>query len=259
MLNKPFMQSEVIMTQASSEKKGLGTVLTLTGITILLEQALFLMAFYILASTINWPASLGLPAETVFPLIIEKSGAVFSGYYFYLLSSVLLIPVALLIRSALSEQRDPVLNSILNTAMGFGMISGAMKIMGIIRWLFAMPMLAEVYMAPGSSEAMKQTAVINYNLLNAYAGKLGEHVGVQLLTALFIATLAAAFFRSDKISSWFGRIGIVVAIMALPYEDLLNIDLGPFLTISGTAIGFWMIGLGITFLTAGRSFKKGNH
>lgn len=219
-----------------------------TGITMITEQATFLVTLFTLGAAINWPESLSFPAETVFPLMVEKSSEVFTGYYFYLLSSILLIPMAILLKSALSDEKDPVLNLILNIAMGFGMISGAMKILGIIRWLFAMPMLAQVYLDPASSEAMRQTAVINYNLLNTYAGKLGEHIGVQLLTTFFVGTLAIALIRSSKISSWFGWVAIPVATMSLPWEDLLGTDLGPFLMISGASLGFWIIGSGIVFL-----------
>lgn len=220
----------------------------ITGTTLIAEQLVFLVAFYILGTAISWPASLDLPAETVFPMIHAKHSAVFTGYYFYLLSSILLIPISFLIKASLSEENDIVLNTTLNVAVGFGVVSAAMKIIGIIRWLFAMPMLAEVYLDSSSTAAMKETAVINFDLLNNFAGKLGEHIGVQLITALFIGTVSYALLRTQKLSSKFGWIGFFVALLALPYEDLFKADLGPFLTISGTCISLWIIALGIGFL-----------
>lgn len=236
-----------------NKNKSTSTLFKITGYTLLAQQALFFVAFYILGTSISWPNSLGFPAEVVFPLITEKSTEAFSGYYFYLLASVFLIPLALLVKSSLSDDNDPILNTLLSVAMGFGIISGAMKILGIVRWLFAMPMLADVYLDPNSTEAMRQAAVINFDLLNTYAGKLGEHIGVQLLTTFFIATLGLAILRTSKISSWFGWLAFPVALMALPHEDLWSVDLGPFLMITGTSIALWIIGLGVAFLRSANS------
>lgn len=220
-------------------------IIRITGLAFIFEQLVFLIAFYILGSSINWPASLDLSAEKAFPLITANQTAVFTGYYFYLGSSILLIVAALLVKSALFEKNNALLNALLSIATGFGVVSGAMKMLGIVRWLFAMPMLAEKYLDPTSSASVKQMAILNYDLLNAYAGKIGEHIGVQLLTALFIATLSLAIMQSNRISSWFGRIGLVVAVISLPFEDMLGTKMDHLLTISGTCIGLWIIAIGI--------------
>jgi hypothetical protein len=227
-------------------------VYRLAGVILIAQQAVFLPAFAILGAAISWPQSLGLPATDAFPLITENETAVFTGYYLYLLSSILLIPMAVALKAVFANERDSLLTVVLNIAVAFGIVSGAMKVLGIVRWLFAMPALAAVYLDAQVSQAVREAAALNYTMLNAYAGKLGEHIGVQLLTTLFIGTLGFVLLRSRRVSAWFGYTAFIVALMALPYEDLLGVDLGPLLSISGAATGLWTIVLGITLLVKAR-------
>ena len=131
-------------------------VYKLAGVILIAQQAVFLVTFVILGAAISWPQSLGLPAAEAFPLITENETAVFTGYYLYLLSSVLLIAMAVALKSVLADERDSVLTVLLNIAATFGVVSGAMKILGIIRWLFAMPALAAVYLDAQASQAKPQ-------------------------------------------------------------------------------------------------------
>jgi hypothetical protein len=63
--------------------------------TLLLLQFITMWgAFFILAPSINWPASLGEPPAAILPLILEQSGAVFAGYLSYLIHALALIPLA---------------------------------------------------------------------------------------------------------------------------------------------------------------------
>lgn len=230
-------------------------VYKLAGVILIAQQAVFLVTFVILGAAISWPQSLGLPAAEAFPLITENETAVFTGYYLYLLSSVLLIAMAVALKSVLADERDSVLTVLLNIAATFGVVSGAMKILGIIRWLFAMPALAAVYLDAQASQAMREAAALNYTLLNAYAGKLGEHIGVQLFTTLFIGTIGLVLLRTRRLSAWFGCVALIAAVMALPYEDLLGVDAGPFISISGAVTGLWTIALGIALLVKARRIK----
>ena len=232
--------------------KRIRDVYRLAGIILIAQQLVFLMAYAILGAAIGWPQSLGLPAAESFPLIMENETAVFTGYYLYMLSAILLIPMAVALKGVFANERDSLLSVTLNSAAAFGIVSGAMKILGIVRWLFAMPALAAVYLNAQASQAVREAAALNYTVLNAYAGKLGEHVGVQLLTTLFIGTLGLALLRSRRVSAWFGYTALIAALMALPYEDLLRLDLGPLISISGAATGLWTLALGVNLLVQSR-------
>jgi hypothetical protein len=117
------------------------------GCLLLLREAVFFVGFYILGSSINWPQSLGLPAAETFRLITAHPGAVFSGYYVYLLSSLLFVPIALVLR-ALLRGENAVTDVVLDVAAALAVLSVAFRALGILRWLFAMPTLAKTYFDP---------------------------------------------------------------------------------------------------------------
>lgn len=72
---------------------------------LLLQFATMWTAFFILAPTINWPASLDEPPSVMLPLILDQSSAVSAGYLSYLIHALALIPLAILLRDALRLQR----------------------------------------------------------------------------------------------------------------------------------------------------------
>jgi len=89
------------------------TLFKFAGLTFIAEQVIFLIAFYTLGTSINWPASLGQPAQEVLPFITEQSSSVFWGYYLYLISSILLIPMVIFFKDALQDENDKVLSAFL--------------------------------------------------------------------------------------------------------------------------------------------------
>ena len=226
-----------------------------TGIVLILRASVFYIAFYILGTSINWPQSLDLPAAEIFPLISQNSSAVFSGYYLYLIASILMLPMLIGVLTILKNE-DSFQTMLINITAGFIIASVLARALGILRWLFAMPTLAAVYLDANASPVVKEVAALNYAMLDAYAGKIGEHIGVQLLTTGFLILIGVLILRSKQISVWFGWWALLAALLALPFEDLLGLDLGPMLTISGGVTSLWTLGLGIYMLVQARSLNK---
>ncbi|MBA3471606.1 MAG: DUF4386 family protein, partial [Herpetosiphonaceae bacterium] len=119
------------------------TLARATAALLFLETLLMIAPIVILGAAINWPASLDEPASVVLPLIVAQSGAVRLGYFLYLLYSVLFWPIALLVVRSVAGRSTPGL--LLQLATGFGVASAVLRTLGIIRWLFPMPLLAQSY------------------------------------------------------------------------------------------------------------------
>jgi hypothetical protein len=240
-------------TSFSSRVSGL---LVLTGALMLFREAVFYFGFYLLGSSINWPNSLGLSADETFRLITEHSGAVFSGYYVYLLSSVLFVPIAFVLRAVLRTEKDAVTNTVLDIATAFAVISVVFRAMGILRWLFAMPMLAATYLDPASTPAMREAALLNFNLLDTYAGKAGEHLGVGLFAAFFVFSFGIALWRTAMVPRFYAGWALIAALLFIPFPDILGFDGGALLFVSGFTFSFWVIFLGMHLLRKGRELQR---
>lgn len=211
-----------------------------TSILLLAQFATQWGAFFILAPTINWPASLGEPPAVILPLILEQSTAVFAGYLSYLVHAVVLIPLAILLSSVLTP-RGPMGSAI----VVFGVLAGFAKALGITRWLFLMPELATAYTDVGATTAEQAAISTVYLAFNAYAGGVGELMGVGLFAGIWTVLLSSALIRSG--STRLGYAGYAAA--ALLFSTLLSvvgIESPIMLTLSGILWQFWTLAVAIT-------------
>lgn len=147
----------------------------IAAIFLIIEFLLIFVPLIILGAAINWPASLDEPAGVNLPLILDQFAAMMTGYSIYLVYSLLFWPMAYLTGQAivLRDTEDLVFR----IATGFAALSTIARALGIVRWLFAMPVLARMYNNPEASELSKESVTIVYEMLNAYAGGIGELLG----------------------------------------------------------------------------------
>jgi hypothetical protein len=216
-------------------------------VLLLIEFLLIFAPLIILGGAINWPASLDEPASVNLPLILAEAGAVKLGYFLYLVYSVLIIPVALVIsRIVGGTQRQ---NTLLQIANGFAVGSVVLRVLGIIRWLIPMPLLAEVYTDPATTAATREAVAIMYDMLNAYAGSIGEVLGVGLFAALWVAATSIAILRDGTVPRWVGGYGLLTAVALMAgLLEMVNIDAGALLTVNVTMLHFWWLAIALIVL-----------
>ena len=137
-------------------------------IFLIIEFLLIFAPLIILGAAINWPASLDEPASVNLPLILDKYMAMMTGYSICLVYSLLFWPMAYLTgRAIVIGGAD---NTLFRVASGFAALSVLSRVLGIVRWLFAMPVLASLYTNPAVSGNFKESISMVYEMLNAYAG-----------------------------------------------------------------------------------------
>lgn len=196
-------------------------------------------AFFILAPSINWPASLDEPPAIILPLILEQSVPVFLGYLSYLIHALLLIPIAALIPAALKMGVGMGRN-----ALAFGVLAGFAKALGITRWLFLMPALATSFVNPATSEGSRAALAAIYEAFNAYAGGVGEILGVGLFAGIWTILMSATLIRSG--ARILGSAGIGAAILLFStLPSVIGIESPVLLTLSGILWQLWTFALAI--------------
>ncbi|MEM8858244.1 MAG: DUF4386 family protein [Chloroflexota bacterium] len=222
--------------QSSTIKKSAIWLLTL-------EALLLFIPLIVLGRAINWPASLDEPASVNLPLILEQFPAMFTGYSVYLIYSLLFWPMALVAGRAIFESSD---NFMLQIANGVAVLSAFARALGIVRWLFAMPVLATIYVDPGSSAELKESISVVYEMLNAYAGGIGEILGVNFFAAIWLTIMSIVMLRSARWPKWLPALGMVAAIsLFINVINVVGIDTGFNITLSVTLFHFWMLGTAI--------------
>jgi uncharacterized membrane protein len=106
------------MSQSSQLSKK--SFYTLTGWILLAESLLIFIPLTVLGSAINWPQSLGDPADKMLPLLVQNASAVRFGYLVYLVYSILFGVVSLLLVRVVSQEKS---DSVwLRIATGLGLL-----------------------------------------------------------------------------------------------------------------------------------------
>jgi hypothetical protein len=216
-------------------------------ILLLVEFSLLFIPLFILGISINWPASLDEPASVNLPLILKEFPSVITGYSIYLLYSILFWPLTYLVGKVIVNGDDQ--NTLFQIANGFGILSTLARCIGIVRWLFAMPVLARLYVAPDTTEEMKASISIIYDMLNSFAGGIGELLGVSLFAVIWLVLISVLILRSAIWTKSLGYFGFVVAgALLINLVEVVGIDPGPMITISVVLLHIWMLVTGIVFL-----------
>ena len=208
------------------------------------QLVLFLIPVIVLGQAIGWPASLRLPANQALPLVAANPLAIQVGYWGYLLTAVAMVPFGIALRRfAMAHGAGGMLA---DTMAAFAIAAGILKTLGIVRWLTTMPMLADLYVAT-PDPATRAIIEMNYMTLNAYAGGVGELLGVQLVSGLWLISLGLVFqklgMRINAIISV--ALGIAFALTALrtmvPALNALNATVPPFALawLAMLAVTFW--------------------
>jgi len=214
---------------------------------LIIEFLLIFAPLIILGVAINWPASLDQPASVNLPLILEQYMAMMTGYAIYLVYSLLFWPMAYLTGRAIVI--DDTSNTLFRVASGFAALSALARALGIVRWLVAMPVLARLYTNPAVTENFKESISMVYEMLNAYAGGIGELLGVSLFASIWLVLICMLLIRSSQWPSWLGYFGLIVAAsLLLNLLEMVGIDMGAMISVSETLQHFWMLTTAIVFL-----------
>lgn len=139
-------------------------------------------------------------------------------------------------------------------ATNLGVISGITQIIGLLRWIFVVPVLAKTY-ATTDNEATKEAVKVVFQAVHQFGGVvLGEHIG-QLFTIAWTLMLAVAFSKLKLTPRWVSWLGYVAgAIYLLAQAELFATVVPGFPVwdlaglIGSTLWLIWLITVGVYFL-----------
>jgi len=105
-------------------------------------------------------------------------------------------------------------------ATTLGVISGIVQIIGLLRWTFVVPVLANSFVN-ADNEATKESIKVVFQAVHQFGGVLlGEHIG-QLFTIAWTVMMSAAFSKLNLIPRWAVVLGYFAsAIYLLAQADL---------------------------------------
>jgi hypothetical protein len=179
-----------------------------TGVLLVLTPIAFNVFFTLLSMTFEYPDILREPAGYVLRSFDAGGSALVATWYGFMLTAVLFVPLAVLVHKVLARKDAPYLA----VATAFGVVAGVVQFLGLVRWPFLVPYLADTYLDPASSAATRESVAVVFEAFNRYAGvAVGENLG-YLFTALWTLMVALAMFGSAlPLRKWLTLLGVIAA------------------------------------------------
>ena len=207
--------------------------------------------YAMLIANFNYPDILREPAGAVLTAFAAGGTPLIFTWLFFALAGLPLLFGTIL----LGELWSGTSKMLVRLATTFGVIGFVVQLLGLLRWVFVVPVLAQNYVAPGSSEATREATIVVFQTVNQFGGVLlGEYVG-QIFSILSMLLFSILILRNGLLKQWVGWLGFAAsAIYILAQGELFHtvIPSFPVLDIAGLAGSvlwiLWLISLGVLLL-----------
>jgi hypothetical protein len=173
---------------------------------LLIAGALGLFIPYnILIFIFDYPDILREDTSTILKKFHEGGSSLIWTWFSFALTGLPLLPAYILIGEKLKEKSGLV--TIATTIGIFGLI---VQMIGLLRWTFVVPILADSFMN-ATNEAAKEAAIINFKVIHQFAGVLlGEHLG-QLFTIVWTVMVSIIFQKTKLFPAWLSSFAYVAS------------------------------------------------
>jgi hypothetical protein len=208
-----------------------------------------LVPYTLLTITFDYPDILRQESGIILTQFHQGGAAlIFTWLSFALLGLPLLIAYSLIGHTLQAKMPQ------MQWVTAIGIISVVLQMIGLLRWVFVVPVLAAEYVnAPTAST--RAAVEISFKMLHQFAGVLlGEHLG-QLFTVVWTTMMSAALLQVKIIPKWLAWVGFTASfIYFLAQAELLATVIPgfPVIDLAGL-IGsnlwlLWLILTGVHFL-----------
>ena len=217
-----------------------------TGLLLILVPVAFNVTFFMLQKAFEYPDILRKPTDTILRRFRQGGGSLRRMWYAFTFSAVLFTPVPVLVQQLF----QPNVPWYLPVGTTLGVLAGAVQFLGLIRWPFLVPTLAEMYTRPKASQATREAVEVVFQAFHRYVGvAIGEHLG-YIFTSLWTILLCIAILQTGLVSPLFGWLGILPAlgVLAGVFEETGFQAAGAINAISYILWSLWLVALGIAVL-----------
>jgi hypothetical protein len=179
----------------------------ITGVLFILGAALVNIPYTALIANFDYPDILRQPAGEVLAAFEQGGSSLILTWLAFAWSGLPILLAMLLLPKALGGEKS----TLLRLATTFGVIGAAAQMIGLLRWVFVVPGLAQAYTAPQAGEITKEATVQIFQAFHQFGGVLlGEHIG-QVFTILWMVMVCAEILRLGVPARWVGWLGLVSA------------------------------------------------
>jgi hypothetical protein len=217
----------------------------LAGIVAIVALVGFNAAFVALGRLFDYPNILRRPAGEILERFRAGGGRLRAAWYVFMASGLLFTMVPLLLHPVLEARGVQAVM----LATGLGVLAGLVQVLGLLRWSFLVPYLAEEHVR-ATDPAERRSIELAFESAHRYLGMgVGEHLG-YLLTGAWAIVMAIVLPEAGLVPPVLGWIGLLpaVAILAGLLEPLEVRWAGAVNALGYLAFSAWLVVVGIVLV-----------
>ena len=220
----------------------------LAGIFFIVGAILVNIPYTLLIINFDYPDILRLPAAEILTRFQAGGSALIYTWLAFAWVGLPMLLGAIMLKRILADENAP----FLETATTLGVIGFIVQVVGLLRWVFVVPVLARLFTDPTTDSVTKATLPLVFSAVHQYGGViLGEHLG-QFLIILWMSMLSGILYKSKRFSKWVAYLGwIASAVYILAQTELLATAIPSFPVIGWAGLYgsllwlVWMIVVGV--------------
>jgi hypothetical protein len=219
---------------------------TVTGLLLIIVPLAFNTTFFLLQRAFEYPDILRKPTEDILRQFKDGGAPLRRLWYAFAMSAVLFTPVPVLVQQVFG----PATPWYLVVGTVIGVLAGVVQFLGLIRWPFLVPSLADIYTDPSSTPATRESVAVTFQAFHRYVGvAIGEHLG-YLFTSIWTILLCIAVVQTAVVNPLFGWLGIIPAIGVFigVFEETGFKAAGAVNAISYILWSVWLVVFGVALL-----------
>ena len=168
-----------------------------------------LIPYSILTIIFDYPDILRQNTSIILTKFHEGGNELIWTWFSFALIGLPLIPAYIMIGQKF-ENKAP----LVRMATTIGVIGLIVQMIGLLRWTFVVPVLADTFVN-ATDEATKAAAIVSFKTIHQFGGViLGEHLG-QLFTIAWTVIMTISFAKLKLIPKWVNWLGIISSLIYL--------------------------------------------
>ncbi|MBP6210577.1 MAG: DUF4386 domain-containing protein [Anaerolineales bacterium] len=220
----------------------------LAGIFFIIGAALVNIPYTLLIINFDYPDILRLPTAEILTRFQSGGNPLIYTWLAFAWVGLPMLFGAIMLKRILEKEGS----LFLETATTLGVIGFIVQVIGLLRWVFVVPVLARIFTDPAADAVTKTAVAAVFTAVHQYGGViLGEHLG-QLLIILWMSMISGIIQRSVIFSKWVAWLGwFASAVYLLAQTELLATAIPSFPVIGWAGLTgsllwlLWMIVIGV--------------
>jgi len=220
----------------------------LTGVFFIVGAILVNIPFTLLMINFDYPDILRQPTSEILARFQAGGESLIYTWLAFAWVGLPLLLGAVMLKRILESENSP----FLELATTLGVIGFIVQLIGLLRWVFVVPVLARLFTNPAADPATQASVSAVFIAVHQYGGViLGEHIG-QLLSIVWMSMISGIIYKSKMFGKWVAWFGwFASAIYLLAQTELLATAIPDFPVIDwaglyGSSLWLvWMLILGV--------------